>query len=143
MKSFIFTVPGTPRGKQRPRFSRASGKAYTPKETASYESLIRLVFADKYPEHEPTGDPVTLSLCAVYPVPKSWSKKKQLSALEGEIFPGKPDIDNILKIVQDAGNGVIWSDDVQIHKLKDIDKRYGTRPGLTVLIEIEDERGEE
>lgn len=141
MKSFVFTVPGKPMGKQRPRFSRANGRAYTPKETASYESLIRLAFADKYPAHVPTDEPATVNVCAVYPVPKSWSQKKQLAALDGKIFPGRPDVDNILKIVQDAGNGVIWSDDAYIHS-GTTSKRYGTRPGLTVLIEIE-ERGEE
>jgi Holliday junction resolvase RusA-like endonuclease len=142
MKSFIFTVPGKPMGKQRPRFSRANGRAYTPAETANYENLIRLAFTEKYPDHIPTEDPVSLSFCAVYPVPKSWTKGKQLAALEGELFPGKPDIDNILKIIQDAGNNVIWKDDAQVFKLKETMKRYGTRPGLSVLIEIE-ERNEE
>lgn len=142
MKSFLFEVPGKPMGKQRPRFSRKSGTAYTPKETGSYENLVRLAFREKYPAHTPTAEPVTLSFCAVFPIPKSWTKRKQIQAAAGEIRPGKPDIDNILKIVQDAGNNVIWSDDAQVFKLRDVEKRYGDRPGLTVLIEIE-ERGEE
>ncbi len=142
MKSFLFTVPGKPMGKQRPRFNRATGRAYTPGNTANYENLIRLAFTEKYPDHIPTDEPVVLNLCAVYPIPDSWTKKKKIQAANGEVHPGKPDIDNILKVVQDAGNNVIWSDDAQIFKLRDIEKRYGDRPGLTVLIEIE-ERGEE
>lgn len=127
--------------KQRPRFSRKTGTAYTPGQTANYENLIRVTFAQKYPTHEPTDDPVKLEITAIYPIPKSWPKKKQLAALEGKIYPGKPDIDNIQKIVQDAGNNLIWSDDARIHEGRTA-KIYGTRPGLTVLIEIE-ERGEE
>lgn len=138
MKSFLFTVPGKPMGKQRPRFSRASGTAYTPKETANYENLIRLAFTEKYPDHVPTADPVILSICAVYPIPQSWTKKRKIQAALGEIFPGKPDIDNIVKIIQDALNDVCWTDDAHIFKLRDVEKRYGDRPGLTVLIEIKE-----
>lgn len=127
--------------KQRPRFSRASGTAYTPKETANYENLIRLAFLDKYPDHIPTDEPVVLNICAVYPIPQSWAKRKQIQAEEKKIYPGRPDIDNIQKIVQDALNGVCWLDDASIHT-GTTSKIYGTRPGLTVLIEIE-ERGDE
>lgn len=142
MKSFLFTVPGKPMAKQRPRFNRKTGRAYTPTDTANYENLIRLAFREKYPEHVPTAEAVTLSVCAVYPIPQSWTKRKQIQAANGEIHPGKPDIDNILKIVQDSLNNVAWNDDAQVFKIRDTEKRYGTRPGLTVLIEIE-ERAEE
>jgi Holliday junction resolvase RusA-like endonuclease len=137
MKSFIFAVPGKPMAKQRPRFSRATGTAYTPKQTANYENLIRLAFAERYPAHVPTADPVRLHVNAVFPIPKSWTKKKQIQAVNGEIYPGKPDVDNIQKIVQDAGNNLIWTDDAQIFEGMTA-KRYGEHPGLTVLVEIED-----
>ena len=35
-----FVIPGEPRGKGRPRFSK-SGHAYTPSETVAYEKLVR------------------------------------------------------------------------------------------------------
>ncbi len=142
MKSFLFTVPGKPMGKQRPYFVRKTGAAFTPDKTANYENLISLAFSEKYPDHVPTADPVTLSVCAVFPITKSWPKWKKIKAEEGKIHPGKPDIDNILKVVQDGLNNVAWSDDSQVFKIRDTEKRYGDRPGLTVLIEIE-ERGEE
>lgn len=39
----IFTVPGSPKGKQRPRMCRINGRnvVYTPRETIEYERLIR------------------------------------------------------------------------------------------------------
>ena len=38
-----FTVPGPPKGKQRPRICRVNGRsvAYTPKQTIEYEKLVR------------------------------------------------------------------------------------------------------
>lgn len=36
-----FSVPGKPLGKGRPRFSRASGRAFTPAKTVSYEGKAR------------------------------------------------------------------------------------------------------
>ena len=37
------TIPGPPKGKQRPRICRVNGRsmAYTPKETIEYERLVR------------------------------------------------------------------------------------------------------
>lgn len=48
-------------------------------------------------------------------IPKSFSKIKRESAIKGRIRPStKPDIDNYIKQVFDALNGLIWEDDSQI-----------------------------
>lgn len=43
MDRVSFTVPGTPVGKGRPRFSRAAGlvRTYTPAKTAGWEVLAK------------------------------------------------------------------------------------------------------
>jgi len=140
MKSYFFTVSGKPEGKRRPRFSRKTGTAYNPQENIAYENRIENAFRVQYPTENPTDKPVSLNVIAVYPIPKSWAKKKQIAAHEGEIFPSRPDWDNIGKIVCDALNGVAFHDDAQIYNAF-VRKQYGLFPELRVLIEITD--GEE
>lgn len=48
----------------------------------------------------------------------------------------KPDIDNLLKFVMDAGNGVLWKDDSQIYKV-DMEKIYSVK-GYTNITVVED-----
>ena len=54
--------------------------------------------------------------------------------LSGEILPTKkPDIDNILKVVADALNGVAYLDDVQVIEVN-ADKTYSEEEGLLVTV---------
>ena len=50
MKKAKFTVYGEPKGKGRPRFNTKTGHAITPKDTVSYENLVKL-------EWQEGGDP--------------------------------------------------------------------------------------
>ena len=51
---------------------------------------------------------------AVFPIPKSWPRAKKAEAAAGKLAPGKPDIDNILKVVLDGLNGIAYEDDKQV-----------------------------
>ena len=54
--------------------------------------------------------------------------------IKGEILPTKkPDIDNIMKVVLDALNGVAYFDDKQVCKVNFI-KMYSEEPRLKILI---------
>ena len=49
------------------------------------------------------------------PVPKSWPLRRQDAALDGKELPAKrPDLDNYVKMIADALNGVVYVDDAQI-----------------------------
>lgn len=48
--------------------------------------------------------------------------------------PAKPDISNLMKAVEDAGNGVIWKDDVQIVGYKLAMKVYGPYDGIRLKV---------
>lgn len=70
----------------------------------------------------------------VLPVPKSWSKRKQADALAGQLMPTtKPDLDNCVKAIFDAVNGIVWTDDVQVVGLR-VRKVYGATPGVQVIV---------
>lgn len=120
MTSVMFTVPGKPQGKARARtYYNVSTKKHcstTPENTVLYENFIK----DRYLQMAKGAflereKPVTLRIIARYLPPKSVSKKRKLDMLEGRELPlKKPDMDNIVKVVADALNGVAYHDDTQI-----------------------------
>jgi Holliday junction resolvase RusA-like endonuclease len=68
-------------------------------------------------------------------VPPSWSKKKRSAALNNAVRPtGKPDIDNLIKTIGDALNGIMWRDDSQIVMLQ-ARKFYATEPFTVLTVE--------
>lgn len=119
-----------PIGKGRPRFTRR-GHAYTPATTRAYEKRLAAAAEQSF-FARPLQGPLAVKLLAQLPVPKSWSQKKREAALRGEIAPGKPDIDNLIKTL-DALNGIVWEDDAQIAHIY-ARKVYG-QPMLVVTVE--------
>ncbi|RYF59455.1 MAG: RusA family crossover junction endodeoxyribonuclease [Comamonadaceae bacterium] len=129
-----FTVPGQPYGKGRPRVGRVNGRArmFTPTRTVNYEGLVAWTAQAAMAGRALFEGPVQVNMHLVCKVPASWSKKKQAQALNLEILPTtKPDIDNCVKAVFDAMNGVVWKDDVQCCSVC-VAKRYGATPGVRV-----------
>ena len=131
-----FSVPGTPRGKGRPRFTIINGhvSTYTPRETRDYEEYVRECFLLQCGQKTLTG-PVSVCITACFEPPRSVSKKIRQGMLRGEIpHTRKPDLDNIGKAVLDALNKIAYKDDSQITKLK-ITKQYSETPEIKVEIE--------
>lgn len=135
MSSFSFTVPGRPRGKGRPRFSPFGGRPFTPKATRDAEKAIATVAMLARRAAPLMTGTVELSVEAIFKVPKSWSSRLRVAALAGDIeYTGKPDGDNILKLILDSLNGVIWLDDAQVNRAS-IVRRYGEAERVEVTIE--------
>lgn len=78
---------------------------------------------------------VTVELDIFRPIPKSFSKRKVLEAQASVLRPTtKPDIDNYIKQIFDALNGLIWEDDAQIVSVK-ARKFYDRVPRLELEID--------
>lgn len=110
-----FIVEGEPQGKARPRFSRKTGTIYTPAKTAKYEKQIRKAFLSVGGKIIPADCYVGVTVDAYFKIPKSYTKGKRLACQHNINRPAKkPDIDNTLKAVLDALNGVAYEDDRQV-----------------------------
>ena len=137
MEDMKFTIPGTPFGKQRPRVVHNGdfSKAYTPKETVSYENLVKTSYSDIARGRKFQDDAMLdVRIIAYYPVPKSVSKKKRKEMLEHKIRPTKkPDWDNIGKIICDSLNQIAYRDDAQIVDSQ-VRKFYSENPRAEVII---------
>jgi len=127
-----FIVPGKPVGKARPRYSRRSKAFYTPPETASFENLIKLSFSGKYPDFSAFEGPVAVEVTVLMLMPKSFSKKRRLKAFGGRILPtNRPEIDNIVKSILDALEGLAYRRDSQVVELKA--RKYYSSESKTVI----------
>ena len=129
-----FIVPGEPRGKGRPRFTK-SGSVYTDGKTKQYEFLIQLLSKQGMRGELPYEGTCGVTITAYYPIPKRASYKKAAAMGRGEILPPvKPDADNIAKIILDGMNGIVFKDDKQVTDLH-VFKKYGAIPRVEVTCE--------
>lgn len=138
---FAAWVPGSPTAKGRPRFARATGRAYTPATTAAAERTMREQLAagtkvGRVAEQQswPLEGALELVVDCVLPIPASWSKRKQEEARRN-LLPhlSRPDVDNLGKLVMDSANGVLWKDDSQLVRVT-FEKHYGPVAGTAVTL---------
>jgi Holliday junction resolvase RusA-like endonuclease len=99
--------------KGRPRFTRA-GHAFTDKKTRATENFLKIHFKSKY-RQAPIDGPIWVVVQVFLPKAKSNKDTHPIT---------KADIDNYLKSVFDAANGILWVDDKLIvslvaHKMYD------------------------
>lgn len=124
-----FVIPGRVGGKGRPRFVRATGRAFTPSKTVSMEATVRHFAAEAMKRRSPLLGPIRLTVEVRINHPASWSKRRKADTV---FVTGKPDADNIIKLLGDAANGIVWRDDAQIAQIE-FNRRYSTGPEYTAV----------
>ena len=101
-----FIVPGEPKSKARPRFSRRGGHVIT--YTHDYENQVRYsaqVARRAHNINKPISKDMAITIRVYFGIPTSYSKRHKAKCLSGKERPTKkPDSDNIAKIVLDGLN---------------------------------------
>ena len=121
-----FTLEGEPVGKARPRGTVRYTKAgkpyvhmYSDPEMVVAEQAVALAFKSAHPGH----DPITTRLII------------KMDFCEGQRTPQtEQDLDNLVKLVLDALNGVAWKDDRQVKRINANVVRGSILPATYVTI---------
>jgi len=133
----FFTVTGAPRGKGRPKFARR-GKhthVYTDEKTVAYETLIANAAKVAMAGLLPMSEPLEMVLRVYVEPVASCSRKARESMLSGATWPAKkPDLDNVVKSVLDACNGITFVDDALVVRIN-AEKRYSTVGRVEVTLQ--------
>ena len=135
-KRLIMTI--TPKPKERPRAAMIAGKPriFTPKTTEAYEKEIRAAWVRANGD-KPMDGPLRARIYFGLPIPKSETKANRLAMALRKVFPTKrPDLDNLVKSVLDALNGVAYEDDCQIVTMLS-KKNYAEAPYVKVILDEE------
>ena len=132
LEEIFFVVPGKPLPWQRS--GHHGNTHYTPKAMAAHQELVRshalLAGARKM------EGPLKMTLAFIFMPPQTWSQKKQDLALGDGLWPtGRPDLDNLVKEIKDALNGVLYEDDAQIVSL-DATKGFSMEPRTGVRVTL-------
>lgn len=109
MNEIVIQINIDPVPKGRPRFSNFGKlpRVYTPSKTLLYENALKTMLKAAY-----KGAPIEHEICVgVF----FYLKRPKTSK---NVHPKtKPDLDNYLKAVLDAGNGILWKDDAIITEI--------------------------
>lgn len=126
-------LAGAPVGKGRPRFVKATGRAFTPEKTVRFEDRLSLAAQAAMGGRALLEGPLAVVVEVLMPIPVSKPKKWKAAALAGAIRPlTKPDADNFAKCL-DACNLIVWTDDSQIVDLR-VTKFYSASPAFRAQV---------
>jgi Holliday junction resolvase RusA-like endonuclease len=138
MTRIVIRPAGVPVGKGRPRFLRLTGGVYTPPKTRAYEQQLAWASKEAMRARPPWVGPIRLEITAYMPIPASWPQRRRSRAMEGRELPEcLPDADNVLKIIADALNGIVFVDDRQVFDAR-IRKFYAAEPSVEITVETID-----
>lgn len=126
-RSIEFYVPGLPVAFAR---TGRNGKfSFTPKKQRSYMSILKDLAYEAMGDRDPFDVPLHIEMAISYTWPTSWSKKKR----ENPWKASRPDLDNLMKLVCDAVNGIVWTDDALVCRAS-IEKFYDNKAGTRVTV---------
>jgi len=131
-----FTVPGEPVPWQRPDNRKGGGRMDTPRNKAVKQHIALEATKAMRGKNELLDGPLKLSVAFFYSWPKSYSHKRRMQPC-AFAKDTKPDLSNLVKLVEDALNGIVWIDDGQVCEYGLVSKRFiNGEPYTQVKIEV-------
>ncbi|MDO5742340.1 RusA family crossover junction endodeoxyribonuclease (plasmid) [Vagococcus lutrae] len=131
-----------PKAQSRPRFTR-QGRVYEQKDMTNWKKSVARTLRLRHPKTIEKGA-ISISLTFyIYP-PQSISKIKTKRPrtnheIEKVFVDKRPDLDNYIKALLDASNGILFKDDGQVAAMS-AQKLYSLDPRIEIEIyELEDE----
>lgn len=126
MTSFAVDLPFKPIPKGRPRV--CNGRAYTPKRTKSFETDVGVIVRCKMNQLGIKKFKEGVSVCVIF------NFKTTKETLVGSFnHTTTSDLDNLVKSVLDAMNGIVYDDDRQVFHIEAY-KRWSTEDGVNLRI---------
>ena len=127
-------ILGKPCSKARPKFFRRGKFVGTYDPKANEKNDVALVVRQQAPD-KPLEGPLSMTLVAYMPIPKSVSHIRRVKMERGFLRPAvRPDANNINRFYTDAAEGILYLDDSQIVALSTL-KYYSDRPRVEITIE--------
>lgn len=117
------TVEGMPIPWARPRFN--GGRAFTHPNQLKAKLRLKSLLKSQWPKGPVEGSAMLVELTFLY--------RARRKADLGSPKVTRPDGDNLAKLVLDAANGILWTDDSQVTDLR-ICKKYG--PAAATIIKV-------
>ena len=148
MSTLAFTVTGDPKGQPRPRaFARKMGavhvaRFYDSDVADEWKRAVRRALFETLEQTrwELTLAPVSVSINFAMPRPKSHSGTKGLKPSAPVAHVGKPDVDNLAKLILDqiTRSECVWRDDSQVvsltvHKFWAVANEQGCSVSISTL----------
>ena len=120
---FKVSVDMDPVPKGRPRMTRG-GHVYTPAKTSRAESIVASAASAAMGKKQPMEGALKALFVFTFKRPKS---NKTVNHTQ------RPDLDNCVKLVTDAINGIVYVDDSQIVQFESI-KQWGDSGNISIKI---------
>ena len=130
------TYYGEPKAQARPRSSSQHGGFFYDPSKSLKQWVLSQIVAQLPPNFKPIDDSLEVTMRFYRLMPKGGSKKDKILMELGVIRPsGRPDIDNFIKLVQDALNKTLYTDDSNIVTLH-AEKFYSCKPRVELDIKF-------
>lgn len=129
-----FVIPGQIVPKQSTRFSH--GGCYTSKRVKEYAQKVKDAYLSENPIQPmlwPEREPIEMVINLYFAVPKSASKKAKDEMIVFGRPTKVPDLDNCIKAICDALQGVAFNNDCQVCQIT-INKFWSTESRVEMII---------